>query len=361
MKKHIGQKTLTTIIHVMVWGFVFALPLFFSRDQEHPFSWEWYLGFCITPLACIFVFYTNLFCLIDHVLFRKRLVRFIAINLLLVILLGVSTYSLRECQRLQKDIPDKEQLEMKRQGPPHPRPPAILFLGQSMLLMGLTVALSVAIKMTENWYKTEREKRELEKARTEAELQNLKNQLNPHFLFNTLNNIYSLIAIDQERAQLAVQDLSRLLRHVLYDNTPDMIPLEREFEFTRSYIKLMSLRLSKNTTLEVHIPETGKGLVVAPLLFIPLVENAFKHGVSTMRDSYIRVSIEVQDDNRLECVVENTNFPKKDNDRSGSGIGLQNLRRRLELLYPDRYSFEAAPRGERFLARLTIHLKHALS
>ena len=353
---------MTTIIHVMVWGFVFALPLFFIRDPEHPFSWEWYLGFSIAPLSCIFVFYTNLLCLIDHVLFRKRLVRFIVINFLLIAFLGISTYALREHLRVQKREMEREQVEVKRREPPHPRPPAILFLGQSMLLMGLTVALSVAIKMTENWYKTEREKRELEKARTEAELQNLKNQLNPHFLFNTLNNIYSLIAIDPERAQLAVQDLSRLLRHVLYDNTQDMIPLEREFDFTRSYIKLMSLRLSKNTTLEVHIPETGKGLTVAPLLFIPLVENAFKHGVSTMRDSYIRITIEIPpDDDRLECVVENTNFPKKDNDRSGSGIGLQNLRRRLELLYPGRYSFEAAPRGERFLARLIIHLKHSLT
>lgn len=227
--------------------------------------------------------------------------------------------------------------------------------------MGLTVALSVAIKMTGNWYKIQSEKQELEKARAEAELQNLKSQLNPHFLFNTLNNIYSLIAINPDRAQFAVHDLSRLLRHVLYDTNQNLVPLDREFTFMKSYIELMSLRLPKSTRLEVSIPEDGHGVLIAPLLFITPVENAFKHGVSNRQDSFIRIRIEQQTPEWVSCYVENSNFPKNDNDRCVSGIGIQNLQRRLQLLYPGKFVLKTENTEDRFVAQLIIHFQQTVS
>lgn len=149
------------------------------------------------------------------------------------------------------------------------------------MLLALTVALSVAIKMTGNWYRTEAEKQEIEKERTQAELKNLKSQLNPHFLFNTLNNIYALIQLNPPQAQYAVHSLSHLLRYVLYDNNQNLISLDKEFAFMKNYIELMSLRLSSDQVkLNIDIPDDGRGYMVAPLLFITLIENAFKHGVS---------------------------------------------------------------------------------
>lgn len=356
MRKSAIQKTVLVAIHVIGWGFVFLLPLFIVRNASRPITWTWYSGFCALPLACVLLFYTNTFLIIERTLFRKRIIRFVLVNLIYIVSLGLLLHAWQEFHRDHFYPPQTEQNEKETEQKKYPHPPIVLFIGRDMLLMGLTVALSVALKITGNWYKIEREKQELEKARAEAELKNLKSQLNPHFLFNTLNNIYSLIAINPDRAQYAVQDLSKLLRHVLYDNTQDLVPLDREIDFTRSYIELMSLRLSPNTRLEVRFPENGKGALVAPLLFIPLVENAFKHGVSATRNSFIRVSVSLPDSDRLECLVENSNFPKTDNDRSGSGIGIQNLRRRLELLYPGKYSFQTGISGDRFSAHLIIHL-----
>ena len=195
------------------------------------------------------------------------------------------------------------------------------------VMMALVSALSVAIRMTENWYILEQEKKELENARSEAELQNLKSQLNPHFLFNTLNNIYSLIAIDPDRAQFAVHDLSRLLRHVLYEDNQKFVSLDHELNFMKSYIELMSLRLSGNVELKVDLPDDGKSVLVAPLLFITLIENAFKHGVSPTEPSFLFISVSIGWKIQESAVTLKTViFPKKETDRSGSGIGLENLK-----------------------------------
>ena len=179
----------------------------------------------------------------------------------------------------------------------------------------------------------------MEKAATEAELVALKSQVNPHFLFNTLNNIYSLIQIDQDKAQEAVHDLSGMLRYVLYDSEKPSVPLSKETGFLKDYIKLMSMRCSSNVTLDVSLPETDSDKQVAPLLFIPLVENAFKHGISTSEPSSIKITLK-EEGEYVSFLVENTSFPKNDSDRSGSGIGVKNLQRRLDMLYPGQHSFE---------------------
>lgn len=156
--------------------------------------------------------------------------------------------------------------------------------------MILTVGLSTAIRLSGRWGQIEAARREAEKSRTEAELKNLRNQLNPHFLLNTLNNIYALIAFDTDKAQAAVQELSRLLRHVLYDNQQNFVPLGKEMDFIRNYIELMRIRLSSNVTVETAISvRPDSRTEIAPLIFISLIENAFKHGISPTEPSYIRI------------------------------------------------------------------------
>lgn len=341
-------------IHIIGWGIFFALPLFFYREEGVSITLNRYLGYCFVPLTCLIIFYINFLGLIEQQLFRRKVSLFILSNIMLVLLMGVLLHFWQDFYRAHLSDPLPDALQTLKKSLPHP--PRYVFIARDMLLMALTVALSVAIKMTGGWYETENEKQELKKAQAEAELQNLKNQLNPHFLFNTLNNIYSLIAINQDKAQYAVHDLSRMLRHVLYENNQHFVSIDKEFEFMKSYIELMSLRLSKSTRLDVTIPPTGNGAMIAPLLFIPLLENAFKHGVSSTQESFISIRFEIQDGNRICCQVENSNYPKKDNDRSGSGIGLTNLRRRLELLYPGKYIFNTEKRDERFVTQLIIQL-----
>ena len=199
-----------------------------------------------------------------------------------------------------------------------------------------------------------------QKAEQEAirlNLQQLKNQLNPHFLFNTLNNIYSLIAISPERAQSAVLELSKLLRYVLYENTQPYVPMEKELEFNHNYIELMRLRLARHVQVDVNIP-TGlcRGYKIAPLLFITLIENAFKHGTSASTRSFVKINMSEPSPGVIECDIENSSFPKNETDKSGSGIGLKNLSRQLELLYPGKYNLHAESDSHIYRSMLTIDL-----
>lgn len=206
--------------------------------------------------------------------------------------------------------------------------------------MIFTVGLSVAIRMSLRWSATELERREAVKSRTEAELKNLRNQLNPHFLLNTLNNIYALTAFNTEKAQQAIQELSKLLRYVLYDNQETFVPLTKEVEFIQNYIELMRIRVSSavkiNTNFQIR-PDSQSP--VAPLLFISLIENAFKHGISPTEPSYIRIYFSESADS-VCCEIANSYHPKNEADKSGSGIGLEQVRKRLELTYPGRYEWQ---------------------
>ena len=209
-----------------------------------------------------------------------------------------------------------------------------LFLIISLLLsvMAIGVALSIRYMMR----RSERRQKEVE-----AELAWLKNQINPHFLFNTLNNISSLAQIDADETQEAIMQLSDLLRYAMYETNKPKVRLDGEVEFMRNYIELMKLRCNEMTKVDAQFTIHNAQSEVAPLLFISLVENAFKHGMNSNEPASINIRLEQQDDT-LVFVCDNTNNPKPTKDLSGSGIGLENTRRRLDLLYPGCYTWEQA-------------------
>ena len=220
----------------------------------------------------------------------------------------------------------------------------------SFLIISLLVSLmAVFIAISIRYVMRQSEKKQKE---VEAELAWLKNQINPHFLFNTLNNISSLTQIDADKAQDTVMQLSDLLRYAMYETNKPKVPLEGEVEFMRNYIELMKLRCNEMTTVSETIEiEDGKA-EVAPLLFISLIENAFKHGMNSNAPATIDISLTQKDDapatidisltqkdDTLIFNCDNTNNPKPTKDRSGSGIGLENTRRRLNLLYSGSYQW----------------------
>ena len=197
---------------------------------------------------------------------------------------------------------------------------------------------------------------EEEKAKNlEAELAWLKSQINPHFLFNTLNNISSLTQIDPDSAQEALAQLSDLLRYAMYETQKEKVPLKGEVAFMTNYVELMRLRCSETTHITTRFDVSGN-TEVAPLLFISLVENAFKHGVSNTVESSIDISME-EKEGLLTFTCTNTNHPKSQDDRSGSGIGLENTRRRLELLYPGRYTRSQTLENNIYHVSVTIDLR----
>ena len=197
-------------------------------------------------------------------------------------------------------------------------------------LMAIGIAISIRYVMRQG------EKKQKE---VEAELAWLKNQINPHFLFNTLNNISSLTQIDADKAQDTLMQLSDLLRYAMYETNKPKVPLEGEVEFMRNYIELMKLRCNEMTRVNSQFTIQNSQLEVAPLLFISLIENAFKHGMNSNAPATIDISL-TQQDSTLVFNCDNTNNPKPTKDRSGSGIGLENTRRRMNLLYQGRYQWE---------------------
>jgi LytS/YehU family sensor histidine kinase len=223
----------------------------------------------------------------------------------------------------------------------------------SLFIQLLLILLAVGIRHIMRTNELEIQFEEERRKTAEAELTWLKHQLNPHFLFNTLNNISSLTQIDPDKAQESIGQLSDLLRYALYDSESEKVPLSSEMEFMDNYIDLMALRCNERTTVEKDLQVPSRPVEVAPLLFISLVENAFKHGVNARHPSFVKVSMHMDGDD-LVFACDNSLFEKQGTDHIGSGIGLENMKRRLELLYPGRYTYEQTATDDTYHVQVTL-------
>ena len=340
-------------VHLLLWGVIFILPYFFM-DSERIFTWRPFLRSIPEMLGFLLVFYLNFFLLIDQLLYKGKNKAFILSNILLIVIVSFIMHYTRELMEWLWPY-----LRLRWRGRPNGNHffPLLFFLRNSTSLF-LMMGLSVALKMTVRWLQLENERKELAKAKSEAELQNLKNQINPHFLLNTLNNIYALIEFNPPKAQQAVMDLSKLLRHLLYDNNQTFVPLRQEADFMRNYIELMRIRLSDNVKLTTHFEYSeNRDTLISPLIFISLMENAFKHGISGENDSFIEISLKEHPDGKVEFVTRNSYFPKSGSDKSGSGIGLDLVKRKLELLYPDSYLWHTTVDDDVYSTVLVIDTK----
>ena len=340
-------------IHLSVWLIIFGLPLFLT-DRGQGISWSYFWRQTSVMLSFMIVFYVNYLYLINQFLYKQKAKTFIFINLLLIIAMASLMYFAHDF--IMSLNLDGRPMRRRRKYASIP----YIFIGRNVFSLAIIVGLSVAIKMSARWAMLESERKELEKAKTEAELKNLKSQINPHFLLNTLNNIYALIEFNPPKAQTAVEELSKLLRHLLYDNNDKFVPLTKEIEFIKNYIELMRIRLSKDVTLTTNIEVSkGSSTLIAPLIYISLIENAFKHGVSGSKSSFISIQLIEKPNNVVEFICKNSYFPKTASDKSGSGIGLNQVERRLELLYPNSYTWKKEiDDSERiYLSHLTINTK----
>lgn len=221
----------------------------------------------------------------------------------------------------------------------------------------MLTALGTGMEVLLDWEKQQRQKEEIEKEKISAELSFLKSQINPHFLFNTLNNIYSLAAAQSQDTTKAILLLSDLMRYMLYDSNVDKIDLEKEIEFIENYIALQRMRLSskKNIAIDLDIGYRQCGLKIAPMLFVAFVENAIKHGISYKEESVIKISLQVNS-KIVSFSTINTKLARKGANPQHSGIGLKNVKRRLELLYPDRHELIIKDDEEVFKTHLTVLL-----
>lgn len=345
------NRFLTPVLHILLWVVIFVLPYFFM-DKDTLFRWDRFARSLPDLLGMLFVFYVNYFLLIDKLLFKGKTRQFILYNLLLIAAVAYLIYIGSDFMR--ELIPGA----MPRRGRRMEHMP-LLFIIRISTTLFMMLGLSVALKMTMRWFQVENERKELEKAKSEAELQNLKNQISPHFLLNTLNNIYALIEFNPQKAQTAVLDLSKLLRHLLYDNNKEFVPLSREVEFIQNYFDLMRIRLADNVKLQTRVSVAeGSRTPISPLIFISLIENAFKHGIGCDKPSFIDISLSETADGKVEFVSRNSYFPKSVSDKSGSGIGLELVRKRLEMVYPNRYRWNTEITDDIYTTTLIIDTKN---
>lgn len=332
MKRYDAGRLLTVAVHIIVIGILLFLPdvlmkmAFPGRGGSMP--WVVYAKSGVMTG----VFYLNYLLIIPHILIgRRSWWKFIAINIVLIIGATVLLYYLSQTgwehrPRFRKHHPDAWQLMMAW---------ASQMLRDAVMLL-LTISLAVGIRLSGRWLELERRQQQMIAARRESELESLRSQLNPHFLFNTLNSIYALIAINPDKAAQAVHELSGLLRYLVYEN-PDVVPLVHEVGFVDNYVDLMRLRLgSRPVSLTVDTAR-APGAQIPPLLFVTLVENAFKHGNTADTSLPVDITIKATPE-AITCTTVNYTDHQADSNTGDSGIGLSNLRRRLELLYGHRAS-----------------------
>lgn len=233
------------------------------------------------------------------------------------------------------------------------------FFGEAMPSTLASMTLAMSIKLTRNWIRTEKRKQVLEKEKLETELRFLKHQFNPHFLFNSINSIFFLIHKNPSAASTSLARFSDLLRHHLYDCHDDLIPLDREIAYLRNFIALEELRQNKNVRLSAELEERlPHGLGIAPFILMTFVENAFKH-VSKDSDRANEIAIHLQvAHGQLRFHVSNSVSAVRSVEamRYG-GIGLKNVRRRLDLLYPGRHGLEITDQTTVFEVRLLLDLE----
>lgn len=243
----------------------------------------------------------------------------------------------------------------------------MFWIGLPMVLMNtlssgvLILLLSGFIKMANSLIISEKQKKALENERLNAELNFLKLQINPHFLFNTLNSIYSQAHLRSEQTEYSILKFSQIMRYVLYDSTTEKIPLTKDLEYIRNYIDLQKLRISRNITIQYEVSGVTSDLLIAPLLLITFIENAFKHGISYSSPSAININIGVTG-NDLTLTVGNTIIRKApvngESEGPGGGVGLVNARRRLDVLYPGRYLLDISDNNSIYVVNLKITLDH---
>lgn len=330
------NKRLKQLLHIAFWAYMFLSPMQFMRGTGMPMIQYWMN--CMSPLLLMVMFYTNYLWLTPHYFVAGKHRYFLMINTVMVAVFvvflhywsGYTNYIFHSNAPLFRwtDAIDE-----------------VIFYVRDFVNMVTFATGGTTIALASRWFWADNARKlaetarvKAEAARVTAELSNLRSQINPHFLLNTLNNIYALTAIDATRAQSAIQQLSKLLRHMLYDNQEQLVPLTDEVQFLENYVNLMKIRLSGNVDVRFDYTPADPVPKVAPLIAVSLIENAFKHGVSPTEPSFVHIRVAVEDTHVI-IDIQNSNHPKNECDRSGHGIGLQQVQHRLDLSYSGRYEW----------------------
>ncbi len=329
------------LIHIVIWAiflFLFFLQVYFNTGN-FPFT---FLNFLIVG---ILVFYVNYLYLVPKFLLNKKKYYYL-ISVISLIVIGVV---------LIEFVLPKPALTHLTELEDYKRPNFRIFrFGLPILFNLILVVIGTAIKMYSEWDKNIQLQKEIESQKSSAELHFLKNQLSPHFLFNSLNSIYSLTSKKSNDAPEAVITLSELMRYMLYQADNDFVKLSDELDYIQNYLKLQRLRIARNQDVTLNIRGSILQQKIRPLLLISFIENAFKYGTDFKGNTFVCIEINVNGNN-LDFKSINLIGNRKQ-DPENSGIGLQNTKERLQLLYPNQHKLEIKEVSNQFIVHLDLNL-----
>jgi len=344
-------------IAILIWGFIIFFPLMMVLDPSQRDSQQTnidnLINFYCPLFAMMLVFIANQRFLVKRFFFKKKYVLYFIINFCLVGL----TFSFRELiffytsEYAVKGFGYFVSAYAFANGREH----LLWALGSFTFFVFMTCLCCILISVFSRQIIRSFILREKKRATLQNELDFLKQQLSPHFLFNTLNNISALIAIDPKKAEKSMNELSSLLRITLYQTTDKFIPINDEIEILKKYANLEKLRLDENYDLAFDVQIQDYTMQVAPLIAMPILENAMKHSINPNGKSFAHFSI-IQDGNTLICTAENSNFPRKKSNNAG-GLGLATMKKRLELIYADQYEYTAGVENGVYKSVLKIMVK----
>ena len=374
LRKH---QWLEQVIYGTIWLIIFLIPLIggyfaINNGMEDTRailmvvrdSW-----ISILPFLILFAF--NNYWLVPYRLFRKKYWQY---SIFLFFMIGILCFAIPSPSetRFPKEFSSGKQykrndhsfridsvrknMRQRFSRVPHrmplPLPPATVRYLIHFAIAILMIGFNIAIKLFFKSLRDEETLKELEHQNLQTELQYLKYQINPHFFMNTLNNIHALVNIDANKAQGSIIELSKLMRYVLYEASNKTIFLIKEIQFLENYIALMRLRYIDKVSITVDFPKEIPEVMIPPLLFISFIENAFKHGISYQKNSFVHIRMQLEESNRVSFRCDNSNGGKSDEQHHG--IGLENVRKRLKLLFGNDYTLSIQNNEDSFHVLLII-------
>lgn len=330
------------IIHILCWVILILINLltFYNRFQDFPHEYQFYFRISLDVL----LFYLNYTLLVPKLLLNRKIVLYILVSFSFILFYSYLNNQVSPPPHLKEMAPRMQGF----------KPNERIFRGVQILVAVLLFAVGASVKLVTEWYKNEKVKALIETQKINTELSFLKTQLNPHFLFNSLNSIYSLANKKSDATTDAIVTLSELMRYMLYETDKEYVLLKKEIEYIKNYISLQNLRLKDSSGVRFNVHGNLEHYI-EPLLLISFIENAFKYGTDYTGKTNINIQISIEENNLILNIKNYISVKEKQ--KNNSGIGLQNVKSRLNLLYPSAHVLTINQSENEYSVELVLNLK----
>lgn len=345
-RSRISYHMLFWIVAIVFW----LLTMFIATNFKSILKIEPVLMTLVFNLCFAVAVYTNLLILIPYFFKTKRFFLYV-VSLMLVISIAAFIIDLLLVYPLNRFVEGEKYFEEL----------SVVVWVNFAIFTFIYVGVTTVFSLMREWFvlqKVTTKFQDIEREKLEAELKALKAQINPHFLFNTLNNLYSLTLDKSDKAPNLVLKLSDMMRYILYECNDRYVFIEKELDFTKNYLELQKIRLDEAIPVSINVKGSASQNKIAPLLFEPLIENAFKHGAyGKNNDGFVNILFNFEEKDKMELSIENRFDTKwQDEDEKRKGIGIKNVTRRLELLYPEKHDLNISKQDDLFKVKLQIDL-----